>query len=168
MGLFDSNSSSSSVGATDTARVLSGKNATLSESGSVAISGKGGKYLSPNSLDLAGARITTSENRGLQIGTGARVGNIAIGDGGAAAAALAQDFTTALTNLVESGNQTLSNLVSNQGAQVSSALQSLGELSQRRAETDAASTDEGKQKFFLWLALGGLALVALTFFFRRA
>lgn len=81
MGLFDSNSTTSQTSGTDAAQVISGKNGVLTSPGSVAITGKQGKYIAPNSLDLSYATLIDRRNSGLQIGERATVGNITIEQG---------------------------------------------------------------------------------------
>lgn len=64
-------------GVTDDARLVYGNAGDYLEAGSVAVA-TGGKFLSPNSLDLERATITDSRNLGLSVGSGATTGDISL------------------------------------------------------------------------------------------
>lgn len=161
MGFFDSTSTSSQTGASDNAKILSGKASTLSESGSVALSGKNSKYISPNSVDLSGATLTDRSTSGLQIGQSASVGNIVINDT-ATTNSLASQFANTVGQLASQTTETLSSLVKNfQASQVAPASPGLADAIVSDTATD--------KKTSIWVVLGGIAaLFAIWYYWRKS
>jgi len=141
----ESNATDNRLGAGDNARQIRGAVRQYTESGSVSVGDKG------------------SLNTGIQITADKNSGPITIGDGGAALSALAQSALAAISGVSASGQDALTQALNAQSALTSSALDKATAIS-ADAQSGGWSTT---QKTFLWLVLGVLALVGLTFYFVR-
>lgn len=145
MGLLSSAKSTATQQTASDEAVIVGSKGSFLESGSVNVSGKGGKFIAPNALDLSGA--TVRENYGIDIGSAGR--DITIYSGGDN-----KDLLDALTN---SQTQT-QGLIGSLLGKVTETIQQVGE-----AKTDSLTglPQPTNWKPLLGLGLGLVAAFAL-------